>query len=632
MVAKTCPSEQQLQAFQLGDLPAEGLDEVAAHLERCSKCESRAQQMDTKVDTLLSALRGLSDVKSREGATRYVGPRADTLPAQAGDAQVLTPTHIDVKSSSSPSSTSFPFLHPPVEKDEIGRLGNYRVLRLLGKGGMAFVFYAEDMALGRPVALKVKKPDLAFDAQCWQRFLREARIMAANKHEHLVTVYQAGQDGDAVFLAMELLQGETLDDWMNKVERADIAEVIRLGREIASGLAVVHANDLIHRDIKPANIWLEAPKQRVKLLDFGLARYAHDDTKLTHTGVIMGTPAFMSPEQARGNPVDHRTDLFSLGCILYSLATGVKPFRDDNTMAALTSLAVDTPDPVNEVNPDVPEELSDLIMRLLEKKPEDRPASADEVVRLFDRLRKDEHPTAVVRSAKVPGKRKSTGRYAMPIALGVGATLLTMLVVFACVHFFGPPPDRSRLQMGQPVGPPAPVAEVEGKVYLTDMKPSDRQGWPFEGYLPPSPDEDAPPRPPPPGEKGGQRPPKKDEPPGGSQGGRVRFQGKISPHGIFMHGNPPDNAPVSITYALDKKFNTFYTVVSLNDGPRDCPPMTFSVYGDGKLLWQSKPVSSQSDWQEKTLSVQGVSRLKIEVAFKDIMGAHAAWVEPYVAR
>ncbi|HYT93735.1 MAG TPA: serine/threonine-protein kinase, partial [Gemmataceae bacterium] len=157
----------------------------------------------------------------------------------------------------------YSFLLPPVEPDEIGRLGTYRILRLLGRGGMGFVFHAEDITLRRAVALKVMKPDLDGDMRGWERFLREARVMAAIKHESLVTVFQAGQEGSALYLAMELLEGVSLQDWCVRSFRPHLTEILRLGREIAAGLAAIHRHGLVHRDIKPANLWLEAPANRV---------------------------------------------------------------------------------------------------------------------------------------------------------------------------------------------------------------------------------------------------------------------------------------------------------------------------------------------------------------------------------
>src|SRR5207244_2381616 len=159
------------------------------------------------------------------------------------------------------------------------------------------------------------------------------------KHENIVTVYQAGQERDVAYIAMELLGGETLAAWQARQAKGRPDEALRIGKGIAAGLAAVHRLGLVHRDIKPPNVWLEAPYGTVKLLDFGLARGV-EDRSMTHYGTVLGTPAFMSPEQARGDAIDPRSDLFSLGSVLYGLCTGTPPFPGNNTLATLTALAV----------------------------------------------------------------------------------------------------------------------------------------------------------------------------------------------------------------------------------------------------------------------------------------------------
>ena len=222
---------------------------------------------------------------------------------------------------------SLTFLAPAVGPDELGWLAHYRVLKVLGQGGMGIVFHAEDTQLRRPVALKVIRPEMSKTLSNRQRFLREARAMAQVKSDHVVTVYQVGQVDDVCYLAMELLDGEPLDRWLDRAGTPPPGEAVRIGREIALALAAAHARGLVHRDVKPANVWLEAPTRRVKLLDFGLARPPDADIHLTQTGVVVGTPTYMAPEQARGEVVDGRADLFSLGCILYLMVTGRLPFE-----------------------------------------------------------------------------------------------------------------------------------------------------------------------------------------------------------------------------------------------------------------------------------------------------------------
>ena len=270
-------------------------------------------------------------------------------------------------------------LAPPQQPDEMGRLGPYRVLKVLGRGGMGVVFLAEDAELKRPVALKAMLPSLAEEASHRQRFLREAQAAAAVEHDHIIAIHHVGQDRGVPFLAMPLLKGESLEDRLKREGKLPPAEIVRIGREIAEGLAAAHAKGLVHRDIKPANIWLEGERGRVKILDFGLARVLEDGPALTRPGTVLGTPAYMAPEQVNAERVDHRADLFSLGCVLYRLSTGKPAFRGTDPLATLTAVITQQPPPPRELNPELPPALADLIVRLLAKDPAGRPPSAQAV-------------------------------------------------------------------------------------------------------------------------------------------------------------------------------------------------------------------------------------------------------------
>lgn len=273
----------------------------------------------------------------------------------------------------------FTFLKPPLQSDELGRLADYRVLQIVGQGGMGIVFRADDTRLSRVVALKVMQPRFASDVAMRQRFLREARAMAAIKSDHVVTVYEVGVASNLPFLVMELLEGDALEVYHKKVGQLPLLQVVRIGREAAQGLAAAHARGLIHRDIKPDNLWLEAQTGRIKILDFGLARVNTDSAQLSQAGVILGTPAFMAPEQARGDSVDHRADLFSLGCVLYWLCTNERPFKGPDVLSTLTALASHDPQPPQTLSVDIPAALSELIMQLLQKDPGRRPAFSQAV-------------------------------------------------------------------------------------------------------------------------------------------------------------------------------------------------------------------------------------------------------------
>ena len=291
-----------------------------------------------------------------------------------------------------PRPSSFAFLAPAQALDEVGRLGAFRVLRLLGEGGMGLVFEAEDPTLGRRVAVKVMKPEAARHEQGRKRFLREARAAAAVEHDHVITVLQVGEQSGTPFLVMPLLKGESLERRLKQNLRLPPAEAARIGAETALGLSAAHAAGLIHRDVKPSNLWLEPPPGaaayggRVKVLDFGLARPVEDVDDLTGTGGLVGTAGYMAPEQARGEEVDARADLFSLGCVLYSMLTGEPPFQGPTVTAVLTRLATYDPPPPHVAEPSVPPELSELVMRLLSKEAAARPASARETADALRRV------------------------------------------------------------------------------------------------------------------------------------------------------------------------------------------------------------------------------------------------------
>jgi serine/threonine protein kinase len=320
-----------------------------------------------------------------------VGPDARPADPPADTGGDLNPT--EPTGAARPPDDPAPAFGPPAAPGDLGRLAHYRVHKELGRGGMGAVYLGFDEGLRRKVALKVMLPRSAADPHARERFLREARAAAAVKHDHVVTIYQVGEDAGTPFIAMEYLDGYPLDEYLRRKDRLSIPQVLRVGREAAAGLAAAHALGLVHRDIKPANLWLESPNGRIKILDFGLAKAtagAGDAAaaEVTGSGVVVGTPQYMSPEQARGLPVDARTDVFSLGAVLYRLCTGRLPFTGPTVMAVLTALAVEDPPPVLSLAPDVPSALADLIHRMLAKRPEDRPQTADEVLAILRAIRR----------------------------------------------------------------------------------------------------------------------------------------------------------------------------------------------------------------------------------------------------
>jgi hypothetical protein len=356
----------------------------------------------------------------------------------------------------------------PQQPDELGRLGDYRVLKVLESGGMGVVFLAEDTRLRRRVAVKAMRPTLAANDKARQRFLREAQLTAVLTHDHIVPVHHVGEEKGVPFVAMPLLQGESLDTRLKRQGRLPLVETVQIGRETAEGLAAAHAHGLIHRDIKPGNLWLETLsgesgvsglKYRIKILDFGLARCGDDDPHLTRTGEVLGTPAYMSPEQARGEKVDARGDLFSLGCVLYKLCTGQTPFPGDTAVAVLTALAVQQPRPLRALNPDVPPELSDLVMRLLQKDPRRRPASAQEVVRKLQALEKQlvekHHVTEATHVTVGDRVVARAGRGRRFLLAGALVAALAGVLLYLTVIRDGTPrnTDIQNQDLGKPVSP-----------------------------------------------------------------------------------------------------------------------------------------------------------------------------------
>jgi serine/threonine protein kinase/predicted esterase len=281
------------------------------------------------------------------------------------------------------------------------RIGPYVVEEVVGRGGMGVVYAARDPRLGRRVALKVLSPHLSAHPEAKERFLQEARAASALDHPHICTIYAAGETepaegetGGRLFLAMAYYEGETLKE---KVARGPlpVEDALRYTAAVARGLAKAHAAGILHRDVKPANV-LVTSEGVAKLLDFGLAKVA--GVGLTRSGARMGTVAYMSPEQADGRAVDHRTDLWSLGVVLYELLTGRRPFRGESAQATLYSILHASPEPIRQLRPDLPEALADVVDRMLQKDPAARPASAADVLTHLDRLRVEDRrpPTAVL--------------------------------------------------------------------------------------------------------------------------------------------------------------------------------------------------------------------------------------------
>ena len=384
----TCP-RREYQKLLTGIHPDnEQLTELLDHLEHCPECASSLPDL-RQVDTLVQPLAGATWQRpcGEEDVVEQLMAQLTQL-GSAEDSAISSsdPTQFD-SPADDPLRELLALLAPPQDSGEIGRLGTYRVLKLLGHGGMGAVFLAEDARLKRLVAVKVMRPQLIGNSEARRRFEAEARAMAAVEHEHIVPILHIGEERGIPYLVMPFLRGESLADRLRREGKLAPAEAVRIARTVALGLQAAHDQGLIHRDVKPANVWLEEAgtgTPRLKLLDFGLVRITTPGTPQTSAGILLGTPGYMAPEQLHGGTTDVRTDLFGLGCVLYRMLTGREAFTGAYPVALLLAVEREAPPAPHQIDPAIPRRLSDLVQCLLAKAPQDRPQSAAAVIRALD--------------------------------------------------------------------------------------------------------------------------------------------------------------------------------------------------------------------------------------------------------
>lgn len=319
---------------------------------------------------------------------------------------------------------------------QLKRIGPYQLVKVLGYGGVGTVFEAIDTNINRHVALKLLNKKWLDDEIAKERFLREAQLCARIKSQHVAMVHAVGEEDGVPYLAMEMLHGFSLEQLIYH-KNLTIPQIVRLAREVAKGLSAAHLEGLIHRDIKPANIWLETlpnptggdkPLYRVKILDFGLARLQEQKDGLTRHGFVVGTPIYMSPEQATGTKIDARSDLFSLGVVLYKLCTGRLPFQGEKVADVMTAILKENPPPAREVNPEVPAKLSRLIERLMSKSPDKRPPDALNLTRLLEIIENEEEKHALRASKAAKAAKQAEPKTAVATS-ELQPFLKTMLIV-----------------------------------------------------------------------------------------------------------------------------------------------------------------------------------------------------------
>ncbi|MEO1619073.1 MAG: serine/threonine-protein kinase [Planctomycetota bacterium] len=359
MTPELHPDRQRLRDHLLESLTAEASREIELHLDSCVSCQRALESIAAEDDFWNAARKHLPTTVDLDG-------QVDA--SIATDTDLLHVEHEQVQQ----------LLSPTDDPTKIGRLGHYEIVGIVGAGATAIVLKAFDGPLNRFVAIKLLRPTLAASANARQRFSREARSAAAIVHENVIEIFGVSEDERLPYLVMPYIAGESLARRIEKTWPLPPAAMLHVACQVADGLQAAHAKGLMHRDVKPSNILLGRGVERLKLTDFGLAR-AVDDVGLTRTGIVAGTPEYMSPEQARGEDVDHRSDLFSLGGVLYAMCTGQPPFTSDSCYGVLRRIVEEEPRPIQELNPAVPDWMCRLVHSLMAKEPNDRPQSASQV-------------------------------------------------------------------------------------------------------------------------------------------------------------------------------------------------------------------------------------------------------------
>lgn len=456
----SCPPSAELEQFLLGRL--EDVDSLSLefHLASCTVCQQQLTTLAAE-DEFVQALRNHSQrtfsahssAQRTAGQDEFIGwlvPHFKQIATSFEETASFVSALNTAETTPPPSARIAKhgaFSNEAVPPTSLGR---YEIRGVLGHGGMGTVLHAFDPLLKRSLAIKVIRAKL-LDQGMAERLVREAQAAAAVEHDHIVPVYAVEVYGGVPCLMMPLLRGLTLKHRLEETSGPlPLVEILRIGREAASGLAAAHAVGLIHCDIKPANLWLEAPRDRVKVLDFGLA-IVRDDQE-SESAEIAGTPGYLAPEQARGEPLDSRTDVFSLGCVLYRMATGEAPFSGERHLRALWTVVSAPPRPVAQLNSAVPAELSDLIGRMLSRDPQHRPASAAAVAEALEALELRLHE----QHQRTTRRRWIAAMFVVALLSGCGVGLWSLLMAPAAAAavsctFFGdePPVEVVLLHAGQ---------------------------------------------------------------------------------------------------------------------------------------------------------------------------------------
>lgn len=347
---------------------------------RCEMSDPERTRYEIHLDECETCRRWLDEATSIESATLHLQERlgrSREMPVWAP----IASSHDDFPEVAFASDMSI--LSPSDDPQSLGRIGVFEARAIIGRGGMGTVYKAIDPSLGRTVAIKILRPELASIGSARRRFALEAKAMAAIAHPHVVPIHAVDEHQGVPYMAMEYVPGGNLESRLRTEGPLPLLSVLRITQQIAHALHAAHECGLVHRDIKPANILLDRGVDRVRVGDFGLVRVS-DDATMTRSGVIAGTPLFMSPEQVLGKSCEPQSDLFSLGGVMYTLLTGHPPFRAESPYAAMQRIVHDTPRPIREFRPETPRWVQHFLDRLLEKAPARRFQSAADVAKVLE--------------------------------------------------------------------------------------------------------------------------------------------------------------------------------------------------------------------------------------------------------
>ncbi|MBI4604675.1 MAG: serine/threonine protein kinase [Planctomycetes bacterium] len=347
-------------------------------------------------------------------------------------------------------------------------IGQCLIQQKLGQGGMGTVYLARHLTLNKPVALKVLRGDLPTDLQGVERFLREARAAARLEHHRIVQVYDAGQHDGTYYIVMQYISGESLALRLRRESKLIVPEALRIFRAVAEGIAYAHTHGIVHRDIKPDNILL-ADDGAVKIVDFGLACVIEGDPNLSRTGTILGSPNFMSPEQALGKRVDQRTDIYSLGATLFQTLTGVPPFQASSSIGVVCKVVKEPLKPPHEVNSAVPGALSKFVCHLMRKDRERRPPTVKEMLALLDRVQAAGPSPPPARRPRRRGLLTAIVLAAVALLLGAAFIALHVARAWAAVEAPEAPGSRSAAVAPGGPAPPQPPPPVGPRVSAGPM-------------------------------------------------------------------------------------------------------------------------------------------------------------------